>query len=198
MTDGITLDNNFTIETFEKSFNNKDKRLDAYNTVNEENLHNIVGRVIRGSEEVHFTCLEDHANKFAWVMDGDGLIRFLIQTNIEALRAIGFEDQWMQMKLEDGERFRLGIFYRSDQYVLGTWDGIFSLIDNYYSKPISMKICQYRDALKQMSFDETETRARLSCPSLFEQRETIARKRDENGQKQSCKFRITSCRKILL
>ncbi len=45
---------------------------------------------------------------------------------------------------------------------LGTWDGVFSLIDNYYPKPISMKICQYRDAFKQMSFDEIETRARLS------------------------------------
>jgi hypothetical protein len=34
------------------------------------------------------------------------------------------------MKLEDGERVRLGIFYRSDQCVLGTWNGVFSLIDN--------------------------------------------------------------------
>lgn len=66
------------------------------------------------------------------------------------------------MKLEDGEHFRLGIFYRSDPGVSATWDGILSLIDKCYSKSISTKIYQHVNTLKRMSFDEIEARARLS------------------------------------
>lgn len=66
------------------------------------------------------------------------------------------------MILENDEHFRLGIFYRTDEYVPNKWDGVLSLVDSHYSKSISMKICQHRDAFKQMSFDEIETRARLS------------------------------------
>jgi hypothetical protein len=61
-----------------------------------------------------------------------------------------------------GQRFRLGVFYRSDQCVPATWDGIFSLIDQHYPKSISSKIWEHADALKSMTFDEIEARARLS------------------------------------
>ncbi len=76
-------------------------------------------------------------------MSADGLIIFRKKSNIQALRSIGCEDRWIRKKLEDGEHFRLGIFYRSDKCVQATWDGILSLIDKCYSKSISTKIYQY-------------------------------------------------------
>jgi hypothetical protein len=95
-------------------------------------------------------------------MGDDGLILFLKQSNIQALRSIGCEDRWIRKKLEDGERFRLGVFYRSDKLVPTTWDGVLSLIDKYYPKSISIKIGRHADALKRISFDEIEACARLS------------------------------------
>ncbi len=95
-------------------------------------------------------------------MGGDGLMLFLTQSNVQALRSIGCEDYWIRRKLENGDHFRLGIFYGSEQCVLATWDGVLSLLDSHYSNNISSKIQRHTDALKKMSFDEIEARARLS------------------------------------
>jgi hypothetical protein len=64
-------------------------------------------------------------------MGVDGLILFLQQSNVQALRSIGCEDRWIRKKLEDG---------------------ILSLIDKCYSKSISTKIWQHAHTLKQMRF----------------------------------------------
>jgi hypothetical protein len=164
MANVVATDSNTIIQTFVKIFDTKDKQDQANDTIKEEHLQQIAGRVTRGSNEADFEYLQKDigAKKFAWVMGADGLIVFLKQSNIQALRSIGCEDRWIRKKLEDGEHFRLGVFYRSNQCVPATWNGILSLIDNYYPKSISMKIWRHVDALKSMSFDEIETRARLS------------------------------------
>jgi hypothetical protein len=164
MTTVISSNISNTIEIFAKIFANKDKQDDVSDTINEEYLEEIAGRVTRGSEESHFEYLQKDAGakRFAWVMGADGLILFLKKSNIQALRSIGCEDRWIRKKLEDGEYFRLGVFYRLDKCVPATWDGILSLIDKCYSKSISTKIYQHADTLKRMSFDEIEARARLS------------------------------------
>jgi hypothetical protein len=165
MANMVAPDSNITIETFAKIFETKDKQDDVISTIKEEHLRQITGRVTCGSKEADFEYLQKNSGgtrKFAWVMGGDGLILFLKQSNIQALRSIGLDDQWIRKKLEDGQHFRLGVFYNSDQCVPTTWDGVFSLIDNYYPKSISMKIWRHRDALKRMSFDEIQARARLS------------------------------------
>jgi hypothetical protein len=160
----VASDSDSIIQTFTKIFYSKDKQDDANNSIKEGDLQQIAGRVTRGSEEAHFEYLQKDigARKFAWVMGADGLILFLKQSNIQALRSIGFEDRWIRKKLEDGEHLRLGIFNRSEKCVPATWDGILSLIDKHYPKSISSKIWQHADALKRLSFDEIEDRARLS------------------------------------
>ena len=129
-----------------------------------EYLQHLAGRVTRGSTEDDFVHLQKDvgAKKFAWVMGADGLSRFLTQSNLDALRSLGCEDRWIRRKLENGEEFRLGIFYRSDQCIAATWDGIFSLIDGHYSENISAKIRWHSQALKSTSYDDIEERARLS------------------------------------
>ncbi|CAF1410371.1 unnamed protein product [Adineta ricciae] len=159
MANQIISDDENIIERFTKIFQSKHKSDNGENTMSEEDLDMMAGRVSQGSNEVDFEYLQKR-KKFAWVMGGDGLNLFLKQSNIQALRSIGFEDRWIRRKLEAGRRFRLGIFYRSDQRVLATWDGILSLIDQHFPKPISTKICQHADAFKSMTFDEIETRAR--------------------------------------
>jgi hypothetical protein len=164
MTNVVASDSNINIEIFAKLFETKHKQDDANITIKEEHLRQIAGRVTQGSNEADFEYLQKDksAKKFAWVMSGDGLNLFLKQSNIQALRSIGFEDRWIRKKLEDGDFFRLGVFYRSDKSVLATWDRVLSLIDNYYPKPIAVKIWRHAEALKRMTFDEIEGRARLS------------------------------------
>ncbi|UJR34677.1 hypothetical protein I4U23_027454 [Adineta vaga] len=138
----ITSNDENIIERFTKIFQSKNKSNDGENTMSEKDLDMIAGRASQGENEADFEYLQRN-KKFAWVMGGDGLNLFLKHSNAQALRSIGCEDRWIRKRLEAGRYFRLGIFYRSDQCVPATWDGILSLIDKYYPKSISTKICQH-------------------------------------------------------
>lgn len=141
--------------------------VELFKQKNNQNLlcfQQLAGRVTRGSKEEHFIYLQKNrdAKKFAWVIGDDGLTLFLRYSNLQALRLLGHTDQWIRKRLEEGEHFRLGIFPRSDRCVLATWDGVLTLIDQYYSSHISQKVRQHIETLKQMTYDEIEARARLS------------------------------------
>ncbi|CAF3560563.1 unnamed protein product [Rotaria socialis] len=152
-----------TIELFTKIFENKLGNADGL--ISNEQLQQMAGRVTRGSNEEDFEYLQIYGptvRKFAWVMGGDGLSVFLEESNLDALRSIGYEDRSTRRILENGQHYRLGVFYKSTESVSATWEGVLSLIDTYYPKPISIKIRRHSDALKRMSFDDIEARARLS------------------------------------
>lgn len=161
MTNLIAADDKNIIERFSEIFKKKDQPDDIHCTISEEDLNQLAGRASQGSDEAYFEYLQG-VRRFAWVMGGDGLSLFLKQSNVQALRSLGFEDRWIRKRLEMGRHFRLGVFYKSDQCILATWDGILSQIDKCFPKSISTKICQHADALKSMSFAEIEDRARLS------------------------------------
>ena len=151
------------IERFSNIFQRKNQANDSGGRMNDEDLNQLAGHVTEGSNEADFEYLDkNQIKRFAWVFGGDGLKLFLKQSDIEMLRSIGFEERGIRKKLEMGRRYRLGVFYKSDKCVAATWDGIFSLIDQHYPKSISSKILQHADALKSMTFDQIEARARLS------------------------------------
>lgn len=158
------LANDTAVQTFADIFKRKNQLNVGSDPINHELLQHLAGRVTRGSQESHFVYLQKDraAKKFAWVMGDDGLVLFLTQSNLDALRSIGCEDRWIRKKLEDGEHFRLGIFHKSKECVPATWDGLFSLVDRHYSENISSKIRRYAQELKQTSYDEIEARARIS------------------------------------
>ena len=165
MTNSKQSSNKTIIQRFAKIFQNKPMDGDNISDVIDDNdLQQIAGHVTRGSQEGHFEYLQkvSTAQKFAWIMGGDGLALFLKRSNLEALRSIGFDDQWIRKKLEDQEYFRLGVFPRFDTCVPGTWDGILSLVESHYPKTISSKIQRQVEGLKTLTFDEIEARARLS------------------------------------
>ncbi|CAF2050390.1 unnamed protein product, partial [Rotaria magnacalcarata] len=155
---------NNAVQAFAKSFETKHTQDYASDTIKDDDLQKLVGRVTCGSKEMDFEYLQKNpdAKKFSWIMGDDGLSLFLKQSNIQALRSIGLEDRWIRKKLENGKLFRLGVFYRSDACIPTSWDEVFSLIDTYYPKSISIKIRQHADVLKRMNFDEIEARARSS------------------------------------
>lgn len=162
--DAAALENVDIIEKYAYFLERKGKEGYGNCPIPEEDLQGLAGRASQGSTEEHFEYLQKiwMSRKFAWVLGGDGLALFLKYSNLEALRAIGCDDVWIGKRLQAGRRFRLGIFYQTDQCIPATWDGIFSLIDKYYPKSISTKIFRHADALRQISFDEIEDRAKSS------------------------------------
>lgn len=165
MANEVVFDSDSAIDLYTKIFNNKDKINNMTVLMSNEQLRQMAGRVTRGIKETDFEFLQKDGpmvKKFAWVMGDDGLSSFLKQSNLNALRSLGCEDRWIRRKLENGEHFRLGIFYKSSDCITPTWDGVLSIIDTYYPKSISLKILRHADALKQMNFDEIEARARSS------------------------------------
>jgi hypothetical protein len=65
--------------------------------INDADLKQMAGCVIRGSQEAHFKYLylqkDVSAKTFAWLMGDDGLMLFLEQSNLEALHSIGCDDR---------------------------------------------------------------------------------------------------------
>ena len=161
MANRIASNNEDIIERYANIFQSKNKSGDGEDTMSEEDLNKIAGRASQGWNEAGFEYLQKD-KKFAWVIGGDGLDLFLKQSNVEALRAIGCEDRLIRKRLEEGRHYRLGVFYRSEHCIPATWDGVLALIDKYYSKSISTKICQHADAFKSMTFNEIEARAKSS------------------------------------
>jgi hypothetical protein len=157
-------ENDAALQTFVELFERKNQHNIYSDSIDHKNLQQLAGHVTNGSKEEDFAYLQKAgtAKRLAWVIGDDGLTLFLTQSNLQAVRSIGYEDRSIRKKLEDGLHFRLGIFYKSDKCVPATWDGVLSLVDAHYPNSISSKIRRHVDALKKMSFDEIEARARLS------------------------------------
>ncbi|CAF0725614.1 unnamed protein product [Didymodactylos carnosus] len=161
---GIESENDAAIQAFVDIFERKNQDDVISDSIPHHFLRQLAGHVTDGSKREDFLYLQKGTpvKKFAWVMGDDGLMLFLTQSNLQALHSLGYEDKWIRRKLKDGECFRLCLFPRSDECVPGTWDNVFSLVDKHYPTTISKKLQRHADALKQMSFDDIETRARLS------------------------------------
>ena len=57
----VSSENSSVIPTFANIFQNKDEQDYVSDTINEQYLQEIAGRVIRGSEEAHFQYLQKDA-----------------------------------------------------------------------------------------------------------------------------------------
>ncbi len=149
-------ENDAALQTFVELFERKNQNNIYSDSIHHKNLQQLAGHVTNGSKEEDFAYLQKAgtAKRLAWVIGDDGLTLFLTQSNLQAVRSIGYEDRSIRKKLEDGLHFRLGIFYKSDKCVPATWDGVLSLVDAHYPNSISSKIRRHVDALKKMSFDE--------------------------------------------
>ena len=94
-------------------------------------------------------------------MADDGVKAFLkagkSKNILEVVRQIGFEDQWLAKKLDDGEHFRLALF-SSEAAEQATWEGVFKVIKRQWPS-VLYKVKNHEKALKETPFAEMEAQA---------------------------------------
>jgi energy-coupling factor transporter ATP-binding protein EcfA2 len=96
-------------------------------------MDSVCGRVCRAASVEGFRTLHpdgEALKPFSWVLGGDGLQQILGDGLAmgQRMRLLGFTDEWMRAKLDNGESFRLALFPR-EAASPASWDGIFALIE---------------------------------------------------------------------
>jgi ABC-type transport system involved in cytochrome c biogenesis ATPase subunit len=123
----------------------------------------LCGRVCRAADANGFRTLHPDGvelKPLSWVIGGDGL-RMLLEvngnSNCERLRLLGFDDQWILKKLDDGETFRLALFPKEEVYA-ASWDGIFALVKQEFPH-LAAKVLRHEAALRSTPFHTIQATA---------------------------------------
>lgn len=100
----------------------------------------IVGRVIRGTKPEDFETLTDDPSRIVvMLMDSDGLAKLFGKTPYKILIEIGYRGDYIQQKLDAGNKFKLAVFPASEAYP-ATWAGAFDVVKKIY--PDLTSCCQ--------------------------------------------------------
>lgn len=123
------------------------------------------GRITQGKEgEFEWIQRDGTGRRVTFCMGEDGLALFDQLPVLEVMRRIGFSDEWIKMRLEEGCSFRLYTWEEEiDQCVtLATWEKIPILARRIYGDVIAQKIEACIDEIRSTSFEELERRAQDS------------------------------------
>ncbi|MCX6744865.1 MAG: hypothetical protein NTX82_05055 [Candidatus Parcubacteria bacterium] len=115
----------------------------------------ICGRIIRGQKPSDFASLtDDPERKIVMLVDPDGLAKLLGKSGYDMLIEVGYQPDYLEHKVKEGNQFKLAVFPEGGAAQLATWDNIFAMVSQVYpditfSSPI-------KNGLKSKSFAQIE------------------------------------------
>lgn len=119
----------------------------------------LCGRIIRGKNPEDFETLTDDPNRKVVMLIGeDGLENILGKTGYEMLVAIGYEKDYIQRKVNEGNKFKLVVFEEGSQAMLATWENLVKIIDMIYPA-VTQKVANAIPQLKNTPFEQIEKSA---------------------------------------
>ncbi|MBN1803316.1 MAG: hypothetical protein JW891_17525 [Candidatus Lokiarchaeota archaeon] len=122
-------------------------------------VDSLCGRIIRGVNPDDFeTLTDDPDRKLVMLMGPDGLQKLLGKESYDMLVEIGYEKEYIQRKLNEGNEFKLVVFKEGGEAIIATWDNVINLVSKTYPN-ISNKIKDQIDDLKSTSFERIEEEA---------------------------------------
>lgn len=118
----------------------------------------ICGRIIRGKKPADFATLTDDPDrKIVMLVDPDGLAKLLGKTGYEMLIEIGYQPDYLEHKVKEGNQFKLAVFPEGGAAQLATWDNVFAMVELVY--PDITFSPEIRNGLKKQSFTQIENLA---------------------------------------
>ncbi len=118
----------------------------------------ICGRIIRGQKPSDFTTLtDDPERKIVMLVDPDGLAKLLGKTGYQMLIEVGYQPDYLEHKVKEGNQFKLAVFPEGGAAQLATWDNVFAMVSQVY--PDITFSTQIKNGLKKQSFDQIEKQA---------------------------------------
>lgn len=119
-------------------------------------VEGLCGRIIRGTKPDDFkTLTDDPDRKLVMLMGPDGLEKLLGKTGYDMLVEIGYETDYIQRKVDEGNEFKLVTFEEGGEAKLATWDNVIEVISAVYPQ-IASKLYKNLEGLKQVPFDAIE------------------------------------------
>ncbi len=113
----------------------------------------LCGRIIRGKRPADFLTLTDDPNrKLVMLMGPDGLEKLLGKTGYEMLVEIGYEPNYLEAKVKDGNQFKLVVFPEGGAAKLATWDNVAEVVADVYPET-AVSFSLHLPSLKAAPFD---------------------------------------------
>lgn len=119
----------------------------------------VVGRIIRGKREQDFeTLTDDPTRKIVMLFDESGMHKLIgLSTRDMLLHVAGYDPDYLQHKIDEGNAFRLAVFEASGA-TLATWDGVMQVVADAYPDIAGMLV-RHHGMLASMPFDEIQEAA---------------------------------------
>ena len=136
-----------TPDEYIKNFNNTDVSISD----------NLVGRVLRGSNDIDFLKLSpDENRKLIMFMDSTGLQQLLGKDTRTILQIIGYPEDYMEQLFTNKTQFKLVVATKGDNIVSGTWDNLLKLVKDAYGETskVSKALEKNLESLKTIKFDD--------------------------------------------
>lgn len=123
-----------------------------------QKVEDLCGRIIRGKVPKDFeTLTDDPDRKIVMLVDPDGLDKMLGKTGYEMLVEVGYEKDYLEHKVKEGNQFKLVVFPDGGAAKLATWDNVIQMVKQAYPGIVFPKVIA--DNLKRKKFYEIEKEA---------------------------------------
>ncbi|MFX1294784.1 MAG: hypothetical protein ACFFD2_08020 [Promethearchaeota archaeon] len=131
------------LEKYEKMFMDRMLRV---------KVSGLCGRILCGRKLKDFDTLTYDPNRLVIMLIGsDGLEYLLGKSGYESLIHIGYTKDYIQYKMDQGNKFKLVVFKENESILLATWDNVAKLCSNIYPD-VSDKIYAVLHQLKSTPF----------------------------------------------
>lgn len=122
-------------------------------------VEGLCGRIIRGKSPNDFlTLTDDPTRKIVMLVDPDGLTQMLGKTGYQMLIEVGYEPDYLDHKVAEGNQFKLVVFPEGGAAQLATWDNTIDMVCAVYPD-VAAPIRACRQALKTRSFESIQAEA---------------------------------------
>jgi|GEM_PF-28087 len=93
----------------------------------------LCGRILRGKKPADFETLTDDPSRLLVMFMGpDGLQTLLGKNGYEMLVAIGYQPDYLEHKVKEGNLFKLAVFPEGRAAKLATWDNVIEMVSEVY------------------------------------------------------------------
>jgi nicotinamidase-related amidase len=124
-------------------------------------VEGLVGRILRGKNPSDFNTLtDDPSRKVVFLVDSDGLGKLPGLSGYEMLIKVGYTEDYLKTKVEEGCKFKLVVFPEGQVAKLATWDNTLDILSEVYPEFAQIfNNPNVRDQLKSSTFTQLQSSA---------------------------------------
>lgn len=121
----------------------------------------LAGRIIRGKTAKDFeTLTDDPERRIVMLVDEDGLSKLPGLSGYEMLIKVGYEPEYLEHKVQSGDKFKLVVFPTGQTVRLATWDETMNMVADVYPEFAHVFRNTYvRNAIRSTPFDDFQKQA---------------------------------------